>query len=42
MCEHFGEGAKDCPTVESIPDPEEEEESEDEIPEEEESEQEGD
>ena len=25
MCEYFGNGAKDCPTVESIPDSEEEE-----------------
>jgi hypothetical protein len=28
MCEHFGNGAEDCPTVEFITDPEEEEESE--------------
>ena len=32
MCEHFGNGAEDCPTVEFIPDAEEEEESEEEIP----------
>lgn len=36
MCEHFGNGESDCPTVAYEPDEEVEEESEEEIPEEEE------
>jgi len=32
MCEHFGDGETDCPTVAYVPDEEEEEESEEEIP----------
>lgn len=42
MCEHFGDGESDCPTVAYVPEEEEEEESEEEIPEEEDQEEESD